>query len=79
MFSVNVPYVAPYFGAGFDNTKLTAQAQNSDASLIGKTVTVFEPRYTFGLRAKLNLGYLAAGATYTHGRTLVNAGAGLRF
>ena len=78
MFSVNVPYVAPYFGVGFDNTKLTAQ-NNIDPALVGKTVTVFEPRYTFGLRTKLNLGYLAAGVTYTHGRTLVNAGAGLRF
>ncbi|HCE97109.1 MAG TPA: hypothetical protein DER10_01285 [Elusimicrobia bacterium] len=79
MLSVNVPHVAPYFGIGFDNTKLTAQAPNTDPSLMGKTVTVFEPRYTFGLRAKLNLGYLAGGVTYTHGRTLVNAGAGLRF
>lgn len=79
MFSVNDPYVTPYFGIGFDNTKLTAQAENTDTSLIGKTVTVFEPRYTFGLRTKFNLGYLAGGVTYTHGRTLVNAGAGLRF
>jgi len=78
MFSVNVPHVAPYFGAGFDNTRLTAQKPDDEA-LVGKTVTVFESRYTFGLRAKLNLGYLAGGVTYTHGRTLVNAGAGIRF
>jgi len=78
MFSVNVPHVAPYFGVGFDSTRLVAQ-KTDDAALTGKTTNILEPRYTFGLRVKLNLGYLACGTTYTHGRTLVNVGAGLRF
>lgn len=71
--SVNVPYVAPYLAAGFDSTRLVSN------SLAGKSVSVFEPRYTFGLRSKLNLGYLSAGVTLTHGRTLVQGGAGIRF
>jgi hypothetical protein len=73
--SLNVPVVSPYIGAGFDFTRLEVQA----ASLAGKKVNVSEPRYTAGLRVKLNLGYLAGGVTYTHDRALVNASAGFRF
>lgn len=76
--SLNVPAVSPYIGAGFDFTRLEAQAI-SDPALSGKRVSVSEPRFTAGLRAKLNLGYIAGGITYTHGRSLVNASAGFRF
>ena len=79
MFSVNVPGVSPYFGVGFDSTKLVAQTVTGDPSLAGKKVNVFEPRYTFGLRARLKLSYLALGVTRTHGVTLATAGAGIRF
>ena len=76
--SLNVPVVSPYIGAGMDFTRLEAQAI-SDPVLSGKQVSVSEPRFTAGLRAKLNLGYIAAGFTYTHDRPLVNASAGFRF
>jgi hypothetical protein len=76
--SLNVPVVAPYVGAGFDFTRLEAQAV-SDPYLSGKRVSVSEPRFTVGVRAKLHLGYIAGGITYTHGRSLVNASAGFRF
>ncbi|MCX5786448.1 MAG: hypothetical protein NTX59_12260 [Elusimicrobia bacterium] len=78
MFSLNAAHVAPYFGAGFDYTQLTPQNTNNTA-FIGKTIYVFEPRYTFGLKVKLNLAYLSGGLTFTHGRTLANASTGLRF
>ncbi len=73
--SMNLPGVSPYVGVGMDFTRLEAQAP----SLSGRSVSVSEPRYTAGLRAKLNLAYLAAGYTYTHDRGLVNASAGFRF
>ncbi|MCM2267596.1 MAG: hypothetical protein NDI60_07470 [Elusimicrobiales bacterium] len=76
--SLNVPVVSPYIGAGMDFTRLEAQAIG-DPALSGKRVSVAEPRFTAGLRAKLNLGYIAAGFTYTHDRALVNASAGFRF
>ncbi len=76
--SVNVPVVAPYLGVAYDFTRLEAQTV-TDASLIGKEVSVSAARFTVGMRAKLKLGYLAGGLTYTHDRALVNAGAGFRF
>lgn len=76
--SINMPVIAPYLGAGYDFTKLEAQ-NVSDGTLVGKQVRVAEPRFTAGLRAKMKLGYLAAGITYTHDRSLVNASAGFRF
>ena len=76
--SVNVPGVAPYFGVGFDSTHLTVQTV-SDPSLVGKKVSVLEPRYTAGLRAKIQLAYLSGGATYTHDHMLYNASLGVRF
>ncbi|MBI5743602.1 MAG: hypothetical protein HY952_03550 [Elusimicrobia bacterium] len=76
--SLNVPVVSPYIGAAYDLTRLEAQA-TGDPALSGKKVSVAEPRFTAGLRAKLKLGYLAAGFTYTHDRPLVNASAGFRF
>ncbi|MBU2574977.1 MAG: hypothetical protein KKH28_12955 [Elusimicrobia bacterium] len=78
LFSINVP-VAPYFAAGFDNTRLTVQSGTVDTSLRHKRIYAMEQRYTFGLRTKFKLGYISGGVTRTHGRTLVNAGAGLRF
>lgn len=82
--SLNMP-VAPYFGAGMDNTSLTAQhivdpdnASNL-SSLSGHRVSVLEPRYTAGLKVTfLTYGYLSAGYTYTHARGLVTASLGLR-
>ncbi|OGR81520.1 MAG: hypothetical protein A2X32_00975 [Elusimicrobia bacterium GWC2_64_44] len=76
--SVNVPVLAPYFGVGYDFTKFEAQT-TADPALAGKKVYEQEPRFTFGLRAKMKLGYLAGGLTYTHDRALVNASAGFRF
>lgn len=76
--SINVPVVAPYLGVAYDFTRLEAQAVN-DLSLVGKKVSVSALRYTTGVRAKIKLGYLAAGVTYTHDRSLVNASAGFRF
>lgn len=72
--SLNVPVVSPFLGAGFDFTRLTAQS-----STLSDKVSVSEPRYTAGVRLKLNLGYIAAGETYTHDRMLTNASAGFRF
>ncbi len=77
--SLNVPVISPYLGVGYDFTRLEVQSAVSDPSLSGAGVSVAEPRYTAGLRAKLNLGYLAGGVTYTHDRMLVNASAGFRF
>ncbi len=75
----------PYFGAGIDHTSLTAQhvvdADNPSnlSSLSGHRVSVLEPRYTAGLKVTfLTYGYLSAGYTYTHGRSLVTTGLGLR-
>ncbi len=76
--SMNVPVLSPYIGAGFDFTRLEAQIV-ADPSLSGKRVSVSEPRFTAGLRARLKLGYIAGGFTYTHDRPLVNASAGFRF
>lgn len=76
--SLNAPVVSPYISAGYDFTKLQAQAM-ADPALNGKTVSTAEPRLTFGFRAKLKLGYLAAGVAYTHDRALTSAGAGFRF
>ena len=79
VFSVNTPVVAPYFGAGMDNTTLVVQNNLNDPTLVGKRIAVFEPRYTAGFRATfLTYGYISGGYTYTHGRSLVNAGLGLR-
>ncbi len=74
--SVNRPVFSPYVGAGFDSTRLEAQTYTGT---LGDTVRVFEMRYSAGVRAKLRLGYLAVGATYTHDRTLLNASTGIRF
>lgn len=79
LVSINVPVVAPYFSYGFDNTKLTVQNVTVDPALYHRRVYTMEQRYSFGLRAKFNLGYISCGVTRTHGRTLVAAGAGLRF
>ncbi|MBI4352282.1 MAG: hypothetical protein HY550_12685 [Elusimicrobia bacterium] len=76
--SVNAPVAAPYLGVAYDFTRLKAQAV-SDASLVGKRVSVSAARFTAGLRVKIKLGYLAGGVTYTHDRALVNASAGFRF
>ena len=76
--SVNVPLLSPFFGVGYDFTRLQAQTVADDA-LNGKNVRVQEPRYTAGLRAKLKLGYLSAGVSYMHDRPLVNGSAGFRF
>ena len=78
MFSINLPVVSPYLGAGYDFTRLQAQVV-SDVDLSGDRVNVAEPRYMAGLRARFDLGYLAGGFTYTHDRALVNASAGFRF
>ena len=78
VFSLNRPVFSPYIGAGMDSTRLEAQAVTVPA-LQGKSVTTVMPRYSAGLRARFNLIYLAAGATYTHGRTLYNASTGIRF
>ncbi len=76
--SMNVPVVAPYVGVGFDFTRLEAQV-NDDPSIAGKKVSVSEPRFTAGVRAKINLGYLGCGVTYTNERMLAGASAGFRF
>ncbi len=76
--SLNVPVVAPYISAGYDFTKLQAQAMDNPA-LNGKTVSVAEPRLTVGFRTKLKLGYIAGGVAYTHDRLLVSTSAGFRF
>jgi len=79
LFSINTPVVAPYFGTGMDNTTLVVQNNLSDPTLVGKRLAVFEPRYTAGFRATfLSYGFISGGYTYTHGRSLVNAGLGLR-
>ena len=79
VFSVNTPVVAPYFGAGMDNTTLTVQNNLNDPTLVGKRISVFEPRYMAGFRATfMSYGFISCGYTYTHGRSLVNAGLGLR-
>jgi len=78
--SINVPGVVPYLGVGFDSTRLEAQTVSGVGTVApGTTVSVFEPRYTAGLRVKLDLGYFAGGATYTHDRMLFNASTGIRF
>jgi len=78
--SLNVPGVAPYIGVGFDSTKLAVQLDTTDPLLLDKEVRVANVKYSAGLRAKLGkLLYLAAGAAYTHGSTLLNAAAGLRY
>ncbi len=79
LYSINIPVVAPFFSYGFDNTKLTVQNGTVDPSLRNKRVYTLQQRYSFGLRAKFNLGYVSCGVTRTHGRTLVVGGAGLRF
>ena len=76
--SLNVPVVSPYISAGYDFTKLQAQAMD-DPALNGKTVSTAEPRFTAGFRAKLKLAYIGAGVTYTHDRGLASASAGFRF
>ena len=79
LFSVNTPVIAPYFGAGVDNTTLVVQNDLNDPALVGKRIAVFEPRYMAGFRMTfLTYGYISGGYTYTHGRSLVNAGLGLR-
>jgi len=79
IFSVNTPFIAPYFGAGMDNTNLTVQNNLGDPSLVGKRIAVYQARYMAGFRMTfLSYGYLSGGYTYTHGRGLVNAGLGLR-
>jgi hypothetical protein len=75
LFSINVPVLAPFFGAGYDFTRL----QSEVAALSNKSVSVSDPRFQAGLRLKLGLGYFAAGETYTHDRLLTNASAGFRF
>ncbi len=77
--SLNVPGVSPYIGLGVDSTKLEVQMDNSSPPLPGTSVRVSNVRYSAGLRAKLNLFYLAGGVTYTHDSTLLNASAGIRF
>ena len=74
--SMNKPVFSPYAGVGFDSTRLEAQTYTGT---LGDTVKVFEMRYSAGIRAKIRLGYLAVGATYTHDRTLFNASSGIRF
>ncbi|MEI7529340.1 MAG: hypothetical protein WCK76_10390 [Elusimicrobiota bacterium] len=76
--SMNVPGVSPYLGAGFDSTRLEVQTV-ADPALSGKKISVLEPRFTAGLRVKLNLGYISGGTTYTHDRLLFNASTGIRF
>lgn len=76
--SMNVPVLAPYVGVGFDSTRLEVQSVN-DVALNGKEVSVFEPRYMAGLRARIKLAYLSVGAVYTHDRMLYSAGLGVRF
>lgn len=79
LFSVNTPVIAPYFGAGMDNTTIVVQNNLNDPSLVGKRIAVFEPRYMAGFRMTfLSYGFISGGYTYTHGRSLVNAGLGLR-
>jgi hypothetical protein len=87
VISLNIPKAvfSPYFGVGMDYTNLTAQyvvdAANpsSLSALSGHRVSVLEPRYTAGLKVTfLTYGYLSGGYTYTHGRSLVTAGLGLR-
>lgn len=76
--SLNTPVVSPYFGIGMDHTKLIAQTIQ-DPALVGKRISVAEPRYTAGLKMVfLNYGYISGGYTYTHGQGLVTAGLGLR-
>lgn len=76
--SINVPVVAPYIGVAYDMTRFQAQGV-SDASLVGKKISVAAARFTAGMRVKIKLGYLAGGITYTHDRSLANASAGFRF
>ena len=76
--SINVPGVSPYLGVGFDSTTLEAQA-GAGTVPAGTEVSVLEPRFTAGLRAKINLGYIAGGATYTHDRLVFSASTGVRF
>ena len=63
-----------------DHTNLTVQANTvNDPSLTGRRFSVAEPRYTVGVKMTfLSYGYVSGGYTYTHGRSLVSAGLGLR-
>lgn len=74
--SVNRPVFSPYVGLGFDSTMLQAKTYTGT---LGEKARAFEMRYSAGVRAKLKLFYLAAGATYTHDRFLLNASTGMRF
>lgn len=74
--SVNRPVFTPYVGVGVDSTSLQAKTYTGT---LGDKAKTAEMRYSAGIRAKIRLLYIAAGATYTHGRTLLNASTGLRF
>jgi len=83
--SLNAAVISPYLAVGADNTSLTAQHianpdnPSAEAALIGHRVSVLEPRYTAGFRLTFfTYGFLSGGYTYTHGRSLVTAGLGLR-
>lgn len=79
VFSVNLPVVTPYFGAGVDTTKIRVKA-STDSSFIGKDVSVTESRFTFGLHARIaRFFYLSAAANMLHGRTGMESGIGIRF
>jgi hypothetical protein len=77
--SWKIPRIMPYIGIGLDRTRLTIK-QAPDASLIGKTVTVTEPRYTIGINMKLaRFFYTSIAFNLLHKEPAFEISTGVRF
>lgn len=77
--SWKIPRIMPYLGIGLDRTRLTVK-QAPVPELIGKTVTVTEPRYTAGINMRLaRLLYAGIAFNLLHLEPAFEASIGVRF
>jgi hypothetical protein len=77
--SWKIPRIMPYVGIGIDRTRLTIK-QAPTPELIGKTVTVTEPRYTIGINMKLaRFFYTSIAFSLLHLEPAFEASTGVRF
>ncbi|MEK7657422.1 MAG: hypothetical protein AAB412_06670 [Elusimicrobiota bacterium] len=78
--SMGPPAFTPYFGAGFDRTRVVVRDSLLDPTLAGEGATTLEGRLTAGFSVRPHrFVYLHAAYTHTHGRGGADCGLGVRF
>jgi len=78
VFSMNCGNFRPFASLGLDDTRLTVKNAN-DSSLVDKTVTTLEERYSAGFRWRVKWVNISAAYNLLHDQSGVEGALGIRF